>query len=80
MLKAVQEVMACWELCTAMLLPAPTRFRECTARDKRPATGLGLRQTRSLGRVVGAKKEFFKMTEQSGKIYENKGALWKSQG
>jgi hypothetical protein len=59
--------------------PGPTRFRECATRGEKPQDWLAALRKKSLPSEGEAGKEFLKLTERSGNVYENKGPLWKSR-
>jgi hypothetical protein len=73
----VQEVVACRERCLALLLPAPTHFRECAKRDEKAANWCLPLQTQSRP-LQGNKGDSLKLKERTGNVYENKGPLQKT--
>jgi hypothetical protein len=62
-----------------MLLPAPTHHRERAKRDEKPVSCLAVHQTRSRSSQGKQERILQKMNEQRGKVYENKGPLWKTR-
>ncbi len=76
---AVLKVTPCWEHYAAMLLPAPTHFRECAKRDEKPTSWLAVPQTRSRSLQGKRKRDSLEMHERRGNLYENKESLWKTR-
>jgi hypothetical protein len=56
------------------------RFRQCAARDEKPANGLATWQTRSRWLQRKQERNSLRLTERRANVYENKGSLWKTRG